>query len=75
MIVAIAFVITIVIGMPIALALAATGLIHGIDMGTTNLFTTLILCDRDCRGAAGSASRLGQRLCRAAGPGDEAGAG
>ncbi len=42
MIVAIAFVITIVIGMPIALALAATGLIHGIDMGTTNLFTTLI---------------------------------
>ena len=42
MIVAIAFVVTIAIGMPIAFALAATGLIHGIDMGTANLFTTLI---------------------------------
>lgn len=42
MIVAIAFVVTIAIGMPIALALAATGLIHGIDMGTANLFTTLM---------------------------------
>ena len=42
MIVAIAFVVTIAIGMPIAFALAATGLIHGIDMGTANLFTTLM---------------------------------
>ena len=42
MIVALAFVITIAIGMPIAFALAATGLIHGIDMGTANLFTTLV---------------------------------
>jgi len=42
MIVAIAFVVTIALGMPIAFALAATGLIHGIDMGTANLFTTLV---------------------------------
>lgn len=42
MIVAVAFVVTIAIGMPIAFALAATGLIHGIDMGTANLFTTLV---------------------------------
>ncbi len=42
MILAITFVITIAIGMPIAFALAAAGLMHGIDMGTANLFTTLI---------------------------------
>ena len=122
MIVAIAFVITIVIGMPIALALAATGLIHGIDMGTTNLFTTLIqrmfaACNStslmaiplfilagELMGVGGVTERLcdwirtiighikggmayvtvivgallGALLgsaCRAAGPGDEAGAG
>lgn len=42
MIVAITFVITIAFGMPIAFALATTGLFHGIDMGTANLFTTLV---------------------------------
>ena len=42
MIIAIVFVLTIALGMPIAFALAATGLVHGISMDTANLFTTLI---------------------------------
>ncbi|MEA4942613.1 MAG: TRAP transporter large permease [Oscillibacter sp.] len=41
MIVGIAFVVTIVIGMPIAFALGATGLVHAISMGQLSLFATL----------------------------------
>ena len=41
MILAITFVVTIVIGMPIAFALAATGLAHAISMDQIALFATL----------------------------------
>lgn len=42
MIVLVAFIVTIAIGMPIAFALAATGLIHGLSLASPNLFNTLI---------------------------------